>query len=154
MAFQSIPALFNWIYNDEGNFVKSRWHTGEINVSDCPIKASRWHLSAHSGSKTEQTLSFFSSCSGDLNLVPALSDNLDWFFDPFSLRHLCLKESPNFKNNPFWASTATNIQCHIECGTVKDQSYSINKKMVNVLMQIFKNYVSGLQTSLSFQGKS
>ena len=54
-----------------------------------------------------------------------------------------MKESPDFNNCPFWASTVTNVQCHIEYGTVKEQFYSINEKKVNVLMQIFENDESG-----------
>lgn len=54
-----------------------------------------------------------------------------------------MKEAPNFNNCPFWARTVINVQCHIECGTVKEQFYSISEKMVNVLMKIFKNDVSG-----------
>lgn len=57
--------LFSQIYNTEGNSVRTR----DISVSGWPAKASQWCLPAHAGSQTEQALPFFSSCSGDLNLV-------------------------------------------------------------------------------------
>lgn len=49
----------------------------------------------------------------------------------------------NFNNCLFWASTVTNVRCRIKCGTVKEQFYSINKKMINVLMPVSQNDVSG-----------
>lgn len=65
----------------------------------------------------------------EFSLQPFQTD-LNWFCEAFSLRHLPVKESPNFNNCPFWASTITNIQCHMECGTVKEQFWE-NGKYIN-----------------------
>lgn len=66
IALQTISSLSSQIYNNEGNFVR-RESVPETSVYEAGLPR---HLNGVcADSQTEQELPFFSSCSGDLNLV-------------------------------------------------------------------------------------